>query len=226
MTDTTSPSPAAPGAPAAPAVALIRPALSLFVVLTVLTGIAYPLAVTGVAQGVFPSQAAGSLVAQGGQTVGSQLIGQRFSQAKYFWPRPSATAPAPYNGANSGGANQGPSNPALVAAVQARVAALKAADPDNALPVPVDLVTTSASGLDPHISVAAAAYQVGRVARARQLPEATVRGLLERHTETPLLGFLGEARVNVLNLNLALDRTTVTALAREAKPVVRTPPSV
>ena len=195
---------------------LIRPALSLFVALTVVTGLAYPLVVTGVARAVFPAQAAGSLVQQGGQTVGSRLIGQGFVQPEHFWSRPSATAPTPYNAANSGGANQGPLNPALVEAVQGRIAALKAADPGNTLPIPVDLVTTSASGLDPHISVAAALYQVGRVARVRHLGEDAVRQAVLRHTEQPLLGFLGEARVNVLALNLDLDRlaeTTASGLA-------------
>lgn len=189
---------------------LIRPALSLFVALTVVTGLAYPLAVTGVARAVFPAQAAGSLVQQGGQTVGSHLIGQSFAQPQHFWSRPSATAPMPYNAANSGGANQGPLNPALVEAVQGRIAALKAADPGNTLPIPVDLVTTSASGLDPHISVAAALYQVGRVARVRHLSEDAVRQAVLRHTEQPLLGFLGEARVHVLALNLDLDRAAET----------------
>ena len=195
---------------------LIRPALSLFVALTVVTGLAYPLVVTGVARAVFPAQAAGSLVQQGGQTVGSRLIGQGFVQPEHFWSRPSATAPTPYNAANSGGANQGPLNPALVEAVQGRIAALKAADPGNTLPIPVDLVTTSASGLEPHISVAAALYQVGRVARVRHLGEDAVSQAVLRHTEQPLLGFLGEARVNVLALNLDLDRlaeTTASGLA-------------
>lgn len=201
---------------------LIRPALSLFVALTVVTGLAYPLAVTGVARAVFPAQAAGSLVQQGGQTVGSRLIGQGFVQPEHFWSRPSATAPTPYNAANSGGANQGPLNPALVEAVQGRIAALKAADPGNTLPIPVDLVTTSASGLDPHISVAAALYQVGRVARVRHLSEDTVRQAVLRHTEQPLLGFLGEARVHVLALNLDLDRAAETTatdpdLTRESR---------
>lgn len=189
---------------------LIRPAISLFVALTVVTGLAYPLAVTGVARAVFPEQAAGSLVQHGGQTVGSRLIGQGFVQPEHFWSRPSATAPTPYNAANSGGANQGPLNPALVEAAQGRIAALKAADPGNTLPIPVDLVTTSASGLDPHISVAAALYQVGRVARVRHLSEDTVRQAVLRHTEQPLLGFLGEARVHVLALNLDLDRLAET----------------
>lgn len=195
---------------------LIRPAVSLFVVLTVVTGLAYPLAVTGVARAVFPAQAAGSLVQQGGQTVGSRLIGQSFVQPEHFWSRPSATAPTSYNAANSGGANQGPLNPALFEAVQGRIAALKAVDPGNTLPIPVDLVTTSASGLDPHISVAAALYQVGRVARVRHLSEDTVRQAVLRHTEQPLLGFLGEARVHVLALNLDLDRLSVSTATGHA----------
>lgn len=189
---------------------LTRPAISLFVALTVVTGLLYPLTVTGVANTLFPHQASGSLLHQGGQVVGSSLIGQSFSEPRYFWSRPSATSPTPYNAANSAGANQGPSNPDLVKAVQNRIAALKYADPDNTLPIPVDLVTTSASGLDPHISVAAALYQVARVARARQLEAETVRHLVQRHTEWPLLGFLGEARVNVLSLNLDLDRVATT----------------
>ena len=185
---------------------LVRPALSLLAALTLVTGLAYPLAVTGVAQTAFPDQAAGSLVRLGDRPVGSRLLGQPFSEARYFWSRPSATSPMPYNAANSSGANQGPLNPALMEAVKGRIAALKAADPGNTQAIPVDLVTTSASGLDPHISVAAALYQVGRVARVRQLDEAAVRQLVQDHTERPLLGFLGEARVNVLLLNLALDR--------------------
>ncbi|HMC15103.1 MAG TPA: potassium-transporting ATPase subunit KdpC, partial [Albitalea sp.] len=148
---------------------LLRPAFTLFAVLTVITGVIYPLAVTGVARLAFPNQAGGSLVVNDGKAVGSSLIGQRFSEAKYFWGRPSATGPAPYNAANSGGSNLGPLNPALVDAVRTRIAALKAADPDNMLPIPVDLVTASASGLDPHISVAAARFQVARVAKARGL---------------------------------------------------------
>ena len=185
---------------------LIRPAVSLFVAMTLVTGVAYPLLVTGVAKIAFPSQAAGSLVVQDGKPVGSTLIGQSFSEPKYFWARPSATAPNPYNAGGSGGSNLGPLNPALVDAVKARVDALKAADPGNTLPVPVDLVTASASGLDPHISVAGAQYQAARVARARGLAPEAVRALVERHTESRLLGFIGEPRVNVLAINLALDR--------------------
>ncbi len=185
---------------------IVRPALSLFVVLSVVTGVLYPLAVTGAGQTLFPAQAAGSLVTQGGVVVGSSLIGQSFSAPRYFWSRPSATGPMAYNAAASSGSNQGPLNPALVDAVKARIAALREADPGNTQPVPVDLVTASASGLDPHISVAAALYQLERVARARRLPPAAVRALLDRHTQAPLMGVLGEARVNVLALNLALDQ--------------------
>jgi K+-transporting ATPase ATPase C chain len=188
--------------------ALIRPAVSLFVLLTVITGVVYPLAVTGAAKAAFPAQAAGSLIVKDGKPVGSSLIGQNFSDPKYFWGRPSSTAPMPYNGGGSGGSNQGPLNPALVDAVKGRVDALKAADPGNALPVPVDLVTASASGLDPHISVAAAQYQAARVARVRGVAPDVVTALIARHTEGRLFGVLGEARVNVLELNLELDQTT------------------
>lgn len=184
---------------------LFRPALSLFILLTLITGLAYPLAVTGLAQLLFPSQANGSLVKVNGVVVGSALIGQPFSQPGHFWSRPSATAPDAYNAAASSGSNLGPSNPVLTEAVAARIAALRAADPGNNAPVPVDLVTASASGLDPHISAAAADYQVSRVARARGLPAAQVRALVAQHTQGTLLGFLGEPRVNVLQLNLALD---------------------
>lgn len=183
----------------------LRPALVLFVLLSLITGLLYPLAVTGVAQGVFPEQANGSLVKRDGQVVGSALIGQGFSDPKHFWSRPSATAPMPYNAANSSGSNLGPSNPALHDAVRSRIAALRAADPGNTAPVPVDLVTASASGLDPHISRAAADYQLARVARSRAVGEAEVRALLDQYTEGAWLGFVGEPRVNVLALNLALD---------------------
>jgi K+-transporting ATPase ATPase C chain len=185
---------------------LIRPATTLFVLLSAVTGVLYPLAVTGVAQAAFPEQAAGSLVMKDGRVVGSALIGQGFGDPKYFWGRPSATSPMAYNGANSGGSNQGPTNPALVDAVRGRLDALRAADPGNTAPVPVDLVTASASGLDPEISVAAARYQAARVARVRGLPPAVVDGLIARHTTGRLLGLLGEPRVNVLALNLDLDR--------------------
>jgi len=185
---------------------LIRPAVSLFVVMSVITGVLYPLAVTGVARLAFPDQAAGSLVLKDGKPIGSSLIGQNFSDPKYFWGRPSATAPMPYNAGGSGGSNLGPLNPALVDAVKGRVEALKAADPGNAALVPVDLVTASASGLDPEISVAAARYQVSRVARVRKLAPERVQALVQQHTEGRLLGLLGEPRVNVLALNLALDQ--------------------
>lgn len=185
---------------------LIRPALTLFVLLSLVTGLLYPLAMTGVAQLVFPAQANGSLIVdKDGRTVGSSLIGQAFSDPKHFWGRPSATAPVPYNGGNSGGSNLGPLNPALLDAVKARVDALKAADPGNDAPVPVDLVTASGSGLDPHISVAAADYQAARVAKARGIAPDAVKAAIARHTEGRLFGLLGEPRVNVLALNLDLD---------------------
>ena len=184
---------------------MLRPALTLFVALSALTGLLYPLAVTGVGQALFPKQAAGSLVERDGKAVGSALIGQNFADPKHFWGRPSATSPMPYNAAASSGSNQGPLNPALVDAVKGRVEALRAADPDNKAPVPVDLVTASASGLDPEISPAAAKYQAARVAKARGLAPEKVQALVDRHTEAPLFGFLGEPRVNVLALNIALD---------------------
>ena len=184
---------------------LLRPALSVFVLLSAITGLAYPLAVTGIAGAVFPEQAAGSLIFKDGKPVGSRLIGQPFSDPGHFWGRPSATAPQPYNAAASSGSNQGPLNPALEDAVKARIAALLAADPGNGAPIPADLVTASGSGLDPHISPAAALWQLGRVARARGLPEAQLRALVDAHTEGRQWGFLGEPRVNVLALNLALD---------------------
>jgi len=184
---------------------LLRPVLVSFALLTALTGIAYPLAVTGLARLCFPAQAAGSLVLRGGSPVGSALIGQNFSDPKYFWGRPSATGPQPYNAANSGGSNLGPLNPALTDAVKGRVDALRAADPGNTAPVPVDLVTASGSGLDPHISPAYALLQVARVAKARNLPEDKVRQLVQTRIELPTLGIFGEREVNVLGLNLALD---------------------
>ena len=184
---------------------LIRPAVTLFLIMTVLTGIVYPFAVTGIAQLVFPDQAAGSLVMAGGHAVGSRIIGQSFSDPKYFWSRPSATAPQPYNAIASSASNLGPLNPALTDAVGARIAALKAADPTNSLPVPVDLVTASASGLDPDLSIAAARYQAARVARIRGLDPAAVQSLIDAHARGKLLGLIGEPRVNVLELNLALD---------------------
>ena len=183
----------------------LRPALVSFVLLTALTGVAYPLVVTGIAQLAFPAQSNGSLVVRDGKAVGSTLIGQPFDDPKYFWSRLSATAPAAYNGAASSGSNLGPLSDALLAAVQARVDALKAADPDNTLPIPVDLVTASSSGLDPHISPAAARYQVARVARERGLAESTVSTLVAQYTQPRQLGILGEPVVNVLGLNLALD---------------------
>jgi K+-transporting ATPase ATPase C chain len=184
---------------------ILRPAIVLFALLTVLVGVAYPLVVTGVAQAVFPRQANGSLVLRDGKPVGSELIGQNFADPKHFWGRPSATSPQPYNGVGSTGSNQGPLNPALVDAVKARIAALRAADPGSTAPVPVDLVTASASGIDPHISPAAAQYQVARVARARGLRTEQVDELVEQNIEAPWLPFIGEPVVNVLRLNLALD---------------------
>ncbi len=185
--------------------ALLRPALSIFVLLSTVTGLAYPLAVTGVAGAAFPEQAAGSLILKDGKPVGSSLIGQNFSDPKHFWGRPSATAPQPYNASASSGSNQGPLNPALVDAVKARIEALRAADPANGTPIPADLVTASASGLDPHISPAAALWQIGRIAKARHLPETQLSALVAAHTEGRQWGLLGEPRVNVLKLNLALD---------------------
>ncbi len=184
---------------------LLRPAIVLFIVLTVVTGVGYPLAVTGIAQIVFPHQANGSLIIRNSRTLGSELIGQSFDDPKYFWGRLSATSGFPYNAAASSGSNYGPLNPALFAAVQARIAALRTADPGNTLPIPVDLVTASGSGLDPDISVAAALYQAPRVARARGLTEGAVIALVNRFTETRQWEILGEPRVNVLQLNLALD---------------------
>jgi len=183
----------------------LRPALVSLVLLTVLTGGLYPLLVTGAARALFPRQAAGSLIRRNDGVVGSRLIGQPFSDPQYFWGRPSATTP-PYNAANSSGSNLGPLNPDLRKAVNDRLNALKQADPSNTAPAPVDLVTASASGLDPHISPAAAFYQVQRVARARGLDEAVVRRLVEQHVERRQLGVLGELRANVLLLNLALDQ--------------------
>ena len=183
----------------------IRPSMSLLFVMTLLLGVAYPLAITGLARTVFPSQAAGSLIHRGSVLVGSSLIGQNFADSKYFWGRPSATTPQAYNGLASGGSNLGPLNPALIDKVAAGVKLLHDADPDNTRPVPVDLVTASASGLDPEISLAAAEYQASRVARVRNLPPTTVQTLVTQHQRRALFDFLGEARVNVLELNLALD---------------------
>ena len=184
---------------------LWRPCLGLFVMLTLVTGVAYPVFVTVVAQLAFPAQAGGSVLVRDGRAVGSDLLGQPFSSPGYFWGRPSATAPQPYNGAASSGTNQAPTNPALADAVAERVATLRAASPDNVTSVPVDLVTASGSGLDPHISPAAAEYQVERVAQARGLPAERVRALVAAHARGRALGFFGEPRVNVLELNLALD---------------------
>jgi K+-transporting ATPase ATPase C chain len=183
----------------------IRPALLLFLLLTLLTGVIYPLLVTGLGQALFPRQAKGSLIEKGGKLVGSELIGQNFAGPRYFWSRPSATGPYPYNAASSSGSNQGPVNPALLDAIKARVEALKRAHPGQQGLAPVDLVTASGSGLDPHISPAAAAYQIERVAAARNLPTDRVRAVVAQYTAPRQWGILGEARVNVLLLNLALD---------------------
>lgn len=183
----------------------LRPAFVLFVVLTIITGLVYPLVTTTVGQWWMPYQANGSLIEKDGKAVGSSLIGQHFTDAKYFWGRPSATGPYSNNAAASSGSNQGPLNPALADAIKTRIAALESLDPDNNLPVPVDLVTASASGLDPHISPAAAQYQLARVAKARGLSQELVSQMINQHTELRQFGILGEPRVNVLKLNLALD---------------------
>jgi K+-transporting ATPase ATPase C chain len=183
----------------------LRPAIVSLVALTVLTGLIYPAVVTGIAQVLFPGQANGSLIVKDGKVVGSALIGQPFDDPKYFWGRPSATSPYPDNAGSSSGSNLGPTNPDLQKAVQGRIEALRAADPGNSAPIPVDLVTTSGSGLDPDISPAAALYQVHRVGKARGLDVAVVRHLVEEYTISRQFGFLGEPRVNVLRLNLALD---------------------
>ena len=183
----------------------LRPALVLLLLLTIVTGLLYPLLVTVAAQLLLPGPAAGSLLMRDGRAVGSRLIGQSFGNPRYFWSRPSATTPQPYNGAASGGSNLGPLNPTLLDGIKERIAALRAADPGNAAPVPIDLLTASASGLDPEISLAAANYQSARVARARGLPPDRLQALIAQHTEGRLLGVLGEPRVNVLELNLALD---------------------
>jgi K+-transporting ATPase ATPase C chain len=185
---------------------LWKPALSIFLMLTLVTGLAYPLLVTVAGKAAFPQQSAGSLVVRDGKPVGSALIGQNFSEPRYFWGRLSATGTMPYNAAASGGSNLGPLNPALTANAKARIEALRAADPDNEAPVPVDLVTASGSGLDPAISPAAAQYQIARVARMRNLPVDTVGQLVAQQTEGRQWGLFGEPRVNVLALNLALDR--------------------
>jgi K+-transporting ATPase ATPase C chain len=183
----------------------LRTAILSLIILTIITGLLYPLAVTGAAQFLFPRQANGTLIVRNGQPVGSELIGQPFDDPKYFWGRLSATSPYPYNAAASSGSNLGPTNEALLKAVKDRVDALRAADPDNITPVPIDLVTASGSGLDPHISQAAADYQIRRVANARGMTDGAVHALVEQSTEGRQLGFLGERRVNVLRLNLALD---------------------
>jgi potassium-transporting ATPase KdpC subunit len=184
---------------------LLRNSLMMLVLMTVITGIAYPLLVTGLAMLVFPGQANGSLIVRDGKPIGSTLIGQSFTEPKYFWGRPSATSPQANNGTSSGGSNIGPTNPALTDAVKQRIAALQAADPGNHAPVPVDLVTSSGSGLDPEISPAAAQYQLARVAKARGLSNAQLSVLVAQATSGRQLGLLGESRVNVLQLNLALD---------------------
>jgi len=184
----------------------LMPALRMLVVLTVVTGLVYPLLVTGVARLAFPHQASGSLIVVGDKTMGSELLGQPFDDPKYFWSRPSATSPQPYNGAASSGSNQGARNPALADAVKDRIKALQDADPGNAAPVPVDLVTASGSGLDPHISVAAANYQASRVAKVRGIPPERVQTLIGQHADGRTFGVLGEPRVNVLGLNTALDQ--------------------
>lgn len=194
-----------------PVIQTLRPALSVFALLTALTGVAYPLLVTGIAQAAFPQAANGSLLKVDGKAVGSSLIGQSFGAPKYFWGRPSATSPMPNNSLASGGSNLGANNPALLDAVKDRVAALRSADPGNTQPVPVDLVTASGSGLDPEISLAAALYQAPRVARVRGVDETTVRALIDKQAQRPWLGVIGEPRVNVLLLNLALDGKAVDA---------------
>jgi len=182
-----------------------RDSLLVLIALTVITGVVYPLLVTAIAQVAFRDAANGSIIERDGKAVGSSLIGQPFSDPKYFWSRPSATSPMPYNAGASSGSNQGPLNPALADAVKSRIEALRTADPDNKAPVPVDLITASGSGLDPHISIAAADYQVSRVAKARAVAPERVRSLVAEHTNGRQLGFLGEPVVNVLELNLALD---------------------
>ncbi len=184
---------------------MISQSIRMLVFMTVLTGVAYPLLVTGIAQVAFKDQANGSLILRENKIIGSRLIGQAFSGPKYFWSRPSATSPQPYNGASSSGSNLGPTNPALTEAIEARVKALRDAGGDPAKPVPVDLVTASASGLDPHISPAAAEYQIPRISKARSLSEKKLRELVQQHTQGRQLGILGEPAVNVLELNLALD---------------------
>jgi K+-transporting ATPase ATPase C chain len=184
----------------------IRPAVVLFILLSIVTGVAYPLATTALGKWLLPQQANGSLIENEGKLIGSSLIGQNFTEPKYFWGRPSATGPYPNNATASSGSNQGPLNPALTEAVKSRISTLKAADPNNALPIPVDLVTASASGLDPHISPAAAAYQASRVAKVRGLNASSLQALIDDNTEGRQWGVFGEPRVNVLKLNIALDK--------------------
>ncbi len=184
---------------------ILYPSVILIALLTIVTGLFYPLLITGIAQTIFPDKANGSLIIKNSKAVGSRLIGQNFTDPKYFWGRPSATSPDPYNAEASGGSNLGPTNPELTKLVKERLARLRAADPENKEPVPVDLVTSSASGLDPHISRAAADFQVRRIARLRNIPEIKIQDLVEKHTQKIQMGFLGEPMVNVLELNLALD---------------------
>lgn len=184
----------------------IRPAVVLFILLSIITGVAYPLVTTALGKWLLPTQANGSLIEKDGKIIGSSLIGQNFTEPKYFWGRPSATGPYPNNATASSGSNQGPLNPALAEAVKSRISTLKAADPNNTLPIPVDLVTASASGLDPHISPAAAAYQASRVAKVRGLSASSLQALIDVNTEGRQWGIFGEPRVNVLKLNIALDR--------------------
>jgi K+-transporting ATPase ATPase C chain len=190
----------------------IRPAVVLFILLSIITGVAYPLAATALGKWLLPQQANGSLIENEGKLIGSSLIGQNFTEPKYFWGRPSATGPYPNNAAASSGSNQGPLNPALAEAIKSRISALKAVDPNNTLPVPVDLVTASASGLDPHISPAAAAYQASRVEKVRGLSATSVQLLINENTEGRQWGVFGEPRVNVLKLNIALDKNTAKTL--------------
>lgn len=202
---------------------LIRPAFVLLLLFTLVTGLLYPLTVTALAQAVFPAQANGAVIRIAGAAAGSRQIGQAFDDPAYFWSRPSATAPFPYNAAASGGSNLAPTNADLLASVQARRDALRAADPGNTAPIPVDLVTASASGLDPHISPAAAAYQTPRVARARGLDLAQVQAIVNQHTEGRFWGLLGEPRINVLELNLALDALTAAPEGSARSTQVRMP---
>lgn len=188
----------------------LRSAIVVFAFLALISGVLYPLVVTGIGSALFAAQASGSLLSKGGHTVGSALVGQHFDQARYFWGRPSATSGHPYNAAASGGSNQGPLNPALLDAVKQRIAALRAADPTDTTKIPVDLVTASASGLDPHISRAAADYQAARIARARGIDDAQIRALIEQHTSPRWLGLFGEPTVHVLRLNTALDDMIAT----------------